>query len=181
MQLKVLVQSTPNPNAKKFIVNMDVRTTGKATFSQISEAEHVPLAEELLRVDHVTAVHLFENIITITQDGRANWDELCEQIEGTLYSLLPDHDPNFPSFEEKQRAALPDELRQIEEILDADIRPYLQGDGGDLTVIGLEGSVLKISYEGACGTCPSSVAGTLHAIQGVIREKFREDIEVVTV
>ena len=57
----------------------------------------------------------------------------------------------------------------------------MQSDGGDLDVISYENDKVVVSYEGACGTCPSSVAGTLQAITNVLREEINSDIEVVTV
>jgi Fe-S cluster biogenesis protein NfuA len=180
-KLRVKVQPTPNPDAKKFILNIDVRREGKATFNDPNNCSHVPLAEELLSLPNVSNVHFFENAITVTQDGQADWDELSEMVEGLLFSLAPDHDPDFPTVEQLRRGQLSPELQKIESILDEQIRPYLQGDGGDLEVVALEGKVLRIRYEGACGTCPSSVAGTLQAITSIMKDQVDPDMDVVTV
>ena len=68
----------------------------------------------------------------------------------------------------------------ISELLDAQIRPYLQSDGGDLHVVGLDGNQLSVHYQGACGTCPSSISGTLNGIANLVRT-IEPDIEVVAV
>ncbi len=138
----------------------------------------MPLAWELLNIPAISAVHFFENIVTVTQDGSLDWEVLAEQVEATLYSLAPEHDPDFKDADEQRRSGLTPELQKIEEILDRNIRPYLQGDGGDLEVLSLEDGILSIRYQGACGTCPSSVTGTLHAIQNVLRDEFNPEIEV---
>ena len=70
-------------------------------------------------------------------------------------------------------------LREIEAILDERIRPYLAGDGGWLEVVELAGNTLKIRYEGACGSCPSSLTGTLMAIENMIKEEIDPEIEVI--
>jgi len=57
----------------------------------------------------------------------------------------------------------------------------LQGDGGDIEVVNLEGKKLYVHYEGACGTCPSSTSGTLMAIEGILRDEFVPDLEVIPV
>ena len=72
-------------------------------------------------------------------------------------------------------------LREIEAILDERIRPYLAGDGGWLEVIELADNTLKIRYEGACGSCPSSLTGTLAAIENMIKEEIDPEIEVMAV
>jgi Fe-S cluster biogenesis protein NfuA len=71
-------------------------------------------------------------------------------------------------------------LEKINALLDEQVRPYLQGDGGDLYVLGLEGSRLTVHYQGACGSCPSSISGTLTGIENLVRS-IEPDIEVVAV
>jgi Fe-S cluster biogenesis protein NfuA len=71
-------------------------------------------------------------------------------------------------------------LEQINELLDEEVRPFLQGDGGDLYVVGLEGSTLKVHYQGACGTCPSSISGTLAGIEGLVK-RIDPEMEVIAV
>jgi Fe-S cluster biogenesis protein NfuA len=179
MEVKMMIQPTPNPFAKKIICNFDVKSQGKVSFHSAKEADHVPLAAAIFALAGVDQVHFFENVITITQSGNVAWDDLLDEAEQVVRNLLPDHNPDFISSEQKRREALPENLRQVEEILDDTIRPALQGDGGDLTVLELDGHFLTIRYEGACGTCPSSMSGTLAAIQSVLRERFDPDLEVI--
>lgn len=179
MEVKMMIQPTPNPYAKKIICNYDVKTVGKVTFSHPEESAHIPLAKALFEIQGVTQVHFFENAVTLTQDGSTSWDEILGEARRLIKALLPDHSADFPSPDEKRRAEMSPELQQIEEILDRTIRPALQGDGGDLQILGLDGNLLTIRYEGACGTCPSSVTGTLSAIQSILREEFNPEIEII--
>lgn len=181
MDVKMMVQPTPNPYAKKIICNYDVKSTGKITFSKAEDCAHVPLAKALYEIKAVTQVHFFENAITLTQDGTRSWDEILEEARRLVKALLPTHEADFQSPEERRRADMSPDLQKIEEILDRTIRPALQGDGGDLQVLGLEGNFLTIKYEGACGTCPSSVTGTLSAMQSILREEFNPAIEIVPI
>lgn len=179
MDVKMMVQPTPNPYAKKIICNLDLKETGKITFSQAEDCAHIPLGKALFEMRGISQVHFFENAITLTQDGSASWDELLETARRLIKELLPQHNPKFQSPEERRRLELTPELAKIEEILDRSIRPALQGDGGDLEVLQLEGHLLTIRYEGACGTCPSSVTGTLSAIQNILRDEFDPEIEII--
>ena len=72
-------------------------------------------------------------------------------------------------------------LREIDALLDERIRPYLARDGGWLEIIGLEENTLRIRYEGACGSCPSSLTGTLMAIENMIKEEIDPEIEVIAI
>jgi Fe-S cluster biogenesis protein NfuA len=71
-------------------------------------------------------------------------------------------------------------LVQINELLDERVRPYLQSDGGDLYVVGFEDNVLSVHYQGACGSCPSSLSGTLAGITSLVRE-IDVNIDVIAV
>lgn len=173
----VRTQLTPNPYALKFVVNFPLKTEGKATFSTVTEAEGYPLVYNLFLVDGVKQVHLFQNTVTVTHTGELEAGDLAEQVIAVIRSRANVHNPEFNEAKEKvvqtrSRDHLTPELLQIEEILDRTIRPGLQADGGDIEVIGLEENLLKILYQGACGGCPSSMAGTLDAIQGILRQEL---------
>jgi Fe-S cluster biogenesis protein NfuA len=69
-------------------------------------------------------------------------------------------------------------LDDINLVLDQQIRPFLQSDGGDLDILSLVGNQLVVHYQGACGTCPSSISGTLQAIERQLRT-LEPDLEVI--
>ena len=73
-----------------------------------------------------------------------------------------------------------EKLQRIREVIDMEIRPYLQGDGGDLHIVGLEQNYLQVHYQGACGSCPSSLTGTLSGIQYLV-QRIDPNLEVVAV
>ncbi len=89
---------------------------------------------------------------------------LVDQVSHSIAAAAAEDDPK---------------LREIEALLDERIRPYLAGDGGWLEVVELAPPVLKIRYEGACGSCPSSLSGTLMPIENMIKEEIDPEIEVV--
>jgi Fe-S cluster biogenesis protein NfuA len=57
----------------------------------------------------------------------------------------------------------------------------LAGDGGGLEIISLEDKKLTIRYQGACGSCPSSLSGTLYAIEYMLKDEIDPDLEVISV
>ncbi|MGH9820420.1 MAG: NifU family protein, partial [Pyrinomonadaceae bacterium] len=72
-------------------------------------------------------------------------------------------------------------LARINDLLDERIRPYLAGDGGWLEIEELKDHILRIRYQGACGSCPSSLTGTLMAIENMIKEEIDPEIEVIAI
>jgi Fe-S cluster biogenesis protein NfuA len=180
-EILIRIQATPNPNAWKFVLDRAVLKEGKATYADANEASHNKLASALFQIPEVRQVHFFQNVITITHNFDADADSIQSQVVSVIQTRFHLHNPEQTQVDEKKlaRQNLPVEVQTIEEILDRTIRPGLQGDGGDLTVIKYEDNKLYVHYEGACGTCPSSTTGTLMAIEGLLRDEFNPQIEVI--
>lgn len=186
------IEETPNPNAVKFILKEPVTAGTTRSFHSAEEAAADPLASPLFAVGDISSVFYMDRMITVEKTEEADWDDLLprlavpiraaagvesnggaqqqpstqgEGVGGALGALMND-DPR---------------LARINEILDEKIRPYLASDGGWLEVLSLEDKTLKIRYQGACGSCPSSLSGTLMGIEGLIRQEIDPEIEVVAV
>lgn len=176
MSYTITVSATPNPNALKFIINEQVILEGNVTFRNQDDAEGIPLVQALFALPRIREVFLNDNYITVTQDGGADWDELQDSIQTIIQENLPGHNPaiTLPAGQKCAAAGCgTDPNRQkIEQLLDQHIRPFLQMDGGDVQVVSLNGNVLGISYQGACGGCPGAAFGTLRAIENVLREQY---------
>ncbi len=59
-----------------------------------------------------------------------------------------------------------------------ELRGMLQADGGDLEVVGIEGSTVKLKLKGACSGCPHAAITIKDGIQRVLRESVDETITV---
>jgi Fe-S cluster biogenesis protein NfuA len=180
MELEIDVQPTPNPNALKFILNMQVKNSGNSTYKSPTECGENLLALELFKVRGVDQLHFFENVIAITKFSYEDWENVEISITNVLKEKMLTHNADYqePNPEADRRAALSPELQQIEAILDKTIRPGLQADGGDIQALSYQENILMVKYQGACGTCPSSTTGTLEAIKAILRDELNPDIEV---
>lgn len=73
----------------------------------------------------------------------------------------------------------PQKLKIIEEVIDKEIRPYIELDAGGVKVLHLkEDREVVISYEGSCTTCHSSTGSTLTAIQQILRARVHPELSV---
>jgi Fe-S cluster biogenesis protein NfuA len=61
------------------------------------------------------------------------------------------------------------------------IRPALQADGGDLVLLGTEGSRVSLQLVGACGGCPMSTMTLTAGIERILRERVPGVQEVVAI
>ncbi len=183
MEYKLMIQSTPNPNALKFVVNVPLKSEGKATYKSAAECGNNPMAKALFTVPNVHEVYFFDNYVTVTQDGNVDWDVIEDQIKNLILEHVPTHDPNFKVAEVEKKTIVSDDpdISKINEILDRTIRPALQMDGGDLQVVSYDGSLILVSYQGACGSCPSSTMGTLKAVENILQNEFNPAVTVEAV
>ncbi len=65
----------------------------------------------------------------------------------------------------------------VETVLD-EMRPYLMADGGNVELVELDGPVVKLRLQGACGSCPSSTMTLRMGIERRLREMIPEIAEV---
>ena len=180
------IEPTPNPNAMKFVLKEPLTWGITRSYDNAGAASEDPLAAALFDIEHVTNVFYVDHWITVTQDGQAEWQELLRQLAPPIREAPAADDQSaqlsaqpMPEMEQMSEADR-ERLDKINEILDEQVRPYLQGDGGDLYVLGLTGNQLTVHYQGACGSCPSSLSGTLAGIESLVRQ-IEPDIEVVAV
>jgi len=69
----------------------------------------------------------------------------------------------------------------IEALFDKAIRPALMSDGGNLELDLVKGNEVVISFQGACGSCPSSSGATLAGIERAIQQNvFKEAVVIPT-
>ncbi len=65
----------------------------------------------------------------------------------------------------------------VETVLD-ELRPYLIADGGNVELVDIDGPIVKLRLQGACGTCPSSTMTLKMGIERKLRESIPEIAEV---
>src|ERR1051325_5078145 len=181
------IQETPNPNAVKFILKEPVSYGTSHSFKSIETATEDMLAKSIFDIGEVVSVFYMDKMITVEKTDEADWDEILPALAVPIRAAESVGIKNGNGNGAGQAvggaigAALSDDpkIAQINELLDERIRPYLASDGGWLEIVGLENSTLKIRYEGACGSCPSSLTGTLMAIENMIKDEIDPEIEVV--
>ena len=69
----------------------------------------------------------------------------------------------------------------VQEVLDDDVRPALQMDGGDIELIKVEDNNIYVKLVGACSTCPSSVMTMKMGVENLLKEEFPSLNEIIEV
>lgn len=177
------IQPTPNPNAYKFFLDRTLVSQPR-DLSAPSQAAGDVLSTALFAVPGVRSLFYMDDFVTVTWDEGANWRTVTDMVRTVLETTDVDASqmPQGVQAAADAAARVVDDaqlMARIESVLDDRVRPALAGDGGGLEVVGLEEKVLRIRYQGACGSCPSSVAGTLMAIQNMLQSEVDEELQVI--
>ncbi|HSW72756.1 MAG TPA: NifU family protein [Chlamydiales bacterium] len=98
----------------------------------------------------------------------ANYENTPIQLDLSSKEILANWDTLLP--EEK--------IKIIEQVIDKEIRPYIELDMGGVKVISLNEWEVVIAYQGACTTCHSSTGSTLSAIQEILRSRIHPKLFV---
>jgi len=172
------VDLTPNPHALKFILNERLLNLETRQYPNKESAQNDPFAKGIFDIDGVVSVFYMDKFVTIEKSRESNWGQIQKPFINFLKifdsSLIPAENEIIVTLEESNEM-----LKQINNLLDQKVRPALAGDGGGLEVLGLDGYTVKIRYQGACGSCPSAISGTLTAIEGLLKRDVNPAINVV--
>lgn len=186
------IEETPNPNAVKFVLKEPVSNGAARSYRNAEEGKDDPLAKSLFEVGPIVSVFYMGNMITVEKSEDEDWDDLLPRLAvpiraaagalGGAAAATAAGTSGAGALGDALGALMSDDPRllRINEILDERIRPYLAADGGWLEVAGLKDNTLTIRYQGACGSCPSSITGTLTAIEGMLQQEIDPALEVVT-
>lgn len=88
-----------------------------------------------------------------------------EEIEGGI--------PGWEQFSMEKK------IHILEEVIDREIRPYIELDAGGVKILELkENNELIISYQGSCTSCHSATGSTLSAIQQILKARVYPELTV---
>ncbi len=186
MSVNIQLEWTPNPSTLKYVVDAALLPRGAMNFTTRDVAtEKSPLATKLFDIRGVTAVMLGTNFVTVTKGEEGEWDELNDNVMLAIDTHLTAGEVVVkPEVLEQWKTQVVTggalEAR-IREILDAEIRPAVAMDGGDITLDRFENGTVYVHMQGSCAGCPSSTATLRMGIETRLKEAFPEIVEVVSV
>ena len=85
--MSITPQRTPNPNALKFSVGVEV---GGPRSYVASNAADDPVAHELLGIDGVTSVFMTADFVTVSKLPQGDWSAISPLVQAVLERRYPD-------------------------------------------------------------------------------------------
>jgi Fe-S cluster biogenesis protein NfuA len=185
-EFTVELEFTPNPNTLKYVTNSAFLLSGAVNFKTPAEAVGKSLlAEKLFSLKGIDSLMVGKNFVTVTLSDQDSLTELNDSIIESIRAFLQSGQQAvrldaIPSDEDRFKD-LGDIEKRIVSILDAEIRPAVAMDGGDITFEKFQDGIVFLHMKGSCSGCPSSTATLKMGIENRLKGAIPEVLEVVAV
>lgn len=169
----IQTESTPNPSALKFTLDVTIMLHGTSSFLSKEEANISPLAKQVFAVEGVRSVLLGSNFVTVTKEEETSWSVLKPAI---LYILAEYSSKEEVTTQEHPASLCEDReiVKRICELLDTRVRPTVARDGGDIIFHGFCNGVVLLRLQGSCSGCPSATATLKNGVENLLRHYIPE-------
>ena len=181
-QINIYLESNPNPNSLKFVVNEMLIPDGMSfDFPDRESTTQAPLASELFDYPFVDRVFYMSNFITVTKKEGVDWIEIQQILKDHIVKFLESgraiievNDSETNSSEKESET-----VKKIKTILEEYIRPAVEQDGGAITFHSYNEGIVKVKLQGSCSGCPSSMVTLKAGIENLFTRMMPDEVKTV--
>tara|TARA_B100001758_G_scaffold41028_1_gene32189 strand:- start:770 stop:1363 length:594 start_codon:yes stop_codon:yes gene_type:complete len=180
--INIYLEANPNPNSLKFVTDKMLVDEGIVKdYPDIDSATDSPIAKKLFEFDYVDRVFIMSNFITITKNNQIHWDNIKLELRNFIKKYIEDGKKIVELKPQKKKKFSSNKKidKKIIEILDEYIKPAVEQDGGAIQFESFNKGKVKVSLQGACSGCPSSMITLKSGIEKLLKRFVPEVEEVV--
>ena len=139
------------------------------------------MALDLLQRADVTRVFFMGNFVTVTKVESANWYEIRDEIKQAISDYFTAEKPLLleeivdETYDENDSET----VKKIKGILDEYIRPAVEQDGGAIGFHSYYEGTIKVTLQGACSGCPSSMVTLKAGIENLMKRMLPNEVQTV--
>ena len=187
MNYSIYAESTPNPAVMKFVSNRILVSENLEILSP-EDARQMPIASAIFNFPFVKGLFISGNFIAITKNASAKWDDIAMQLRVFITDFLNKEGLEIIEEKmikeaeqkiEKQVVNFSEMEKKIAAILEEYIRPAVESDGGFISLKSFKDGVVSVVLKGACSGCPSSSLTLKQGIEGLLTQRFPNQIKEV--
>lgn len=173
-QIHIHPEPTPNPMSMKLVTNQRLLERGALDFPRQELADGSPLAEKLFQIPGVAGVFIGSDFVTITKNEFGGWNNIVDLAIDGIRTHLTDGLPVASEALAAQSGDLDEISQKISAVIDAEIRPAVAMDGGDVQFVAFRDGIVHLQLRGSCSSCPSSSMTLKMGIERRLKEEFPE-------
>jgi Fe-S cluster biogenesis protein NfuA len=180
--INIYLESNPNPNSLKFVVNEMLVPEGISfDFPNAESTTNAPLAKELFEYSFVDRVFYMSNFITVTKKEDVEWVEIQNTIKEHIKKFLESGKFIIEVRDETQAPAEEETetVKKIKTILEEYIRPAVEQDGGAITFHSFREGIVKVKLQGSCSGCPSSMVTLKAGIENLFQRMMPGEVNSI--
>jgi len=180
--VNIYLEANPNPNSLKFVTDrMLVDEDVVKDYPDAESTKDSPIAKKLFSFDYVDRVFIMSNFITITKNNQVHWDNIKLELRNFIKKHIEDENKivEIKPQEKKKLSSNKEIDKKIINILDEYIKPAVEQDGGAIQFESFKKGTVKVSLQGACSGCPSSMITLKSGIEKLLKRFVPEVKEVV--
>ena len=180
--VNIYIEANPNPNSLKFVTDrMLLQNNEIKDYPDPKSAIESPIALALFELKYIERVFIMSNFITIPKNDLVDWEEVKLELRNFIKKFIEEDGKiiNPQSSNKKEEKSLKDIDKKIIQILEEYIKPAVEQDGGAIQFESFEKGTVKVSLQGACSGCPSSMITLKSGIEKLLKRFIPEVEEVV--
>ncbi|PDH42389.1 MAG: NifU family protein [Rhodothermaeota bacterium MED-G19] len=180
--VNIYLEANPNPNSLKFVTDRMLVDEGVVKdYPDAESTKDSPIAKKLFSFDYVDRVFIMSNFITITKKNQVHWDNIKLELRNFIKKHIEDGNKivEIKPQEKKKLSSNKEIDKKIINILDEYIKPAVEQDGGAIQFESFKKGTVKVSLQGACSGCPSSMITLKSGIEKLLKRFVPEVKEVV--
>ncbi len=139
-----------------------------------------------------TCFNVTENLIwdAIKQNGLKTVEEVtnytkaggaCGKCKGLIQDIIDTYYKKEESQKEENTLSPAQKILKINKIIESQISPELQKDGGDITLVDIDGNKVLVKLRGKCSGCKNSHLTLKAFVESTLRETVDKNIDVIEV
>lgn len=149
------------------------------------QAQHSPVVckcfnvteETIIKAIHANNLKTVEDVTHFTKAGGG-----CGQCKGEIQKILDKvlscEIPTLKKQKEFMSLTVIEKIKKVEKVLNEDIKPKLNIDGGSIELIDIQGNIITVRLLGVCSHCVSSEMTLKHFVEKTLQEKLDKSLEV---
>jgi NFU1 iron-sulfur cluster scaffold homolog, mitochondrial len=180
--INIYLESNPNPNSLKFVVNDMLIPEGMSfDFPDVEGTDIAPLAKELFSYPFVNRVFYMSNFITVTKTEDVDWLEIQGTIKDHIKKFLESGRfiIELSGPEQDETGEETETVKKIKGILEEYIRPAVEQDGGAITFHSFIDGIVRVKLQGSCSGCPSSMITLKAGIENLFKRMMPDEVQSV--
>ena len=117
-----------------------------------------------------------EDITNYTKAGGA-----CGKCKGLIQDIIDTYYKKEESEAQKSTLSPAQKILKINNIIETQISPELRKDGGDITLVDIDGNKVLVKLRGKCSGCKNSHLTLKAFVESTLRETVDKNIDVIEV